>query len=478
MLETGGWTPTRTAVGLAVTAFVLLSPSVPMLASHVSAATAWGPANDHIQHIVTIVMENRDYDEYFGEYCLTLGPDCAFVGNGIPSGTCIPYEPADPSLGCIAPYNFTTSQYLYSDLPHNATSGTEALNGGQMNGFYAAEGSSTNAFGHYNGSTIPIYWDLAEEYALSDNTFAGNLSYSLPNHWSLLSGTVPPIAWDSYVLSPADRLTYLHEANSSSTVEDLLNTTNVSWNYYDWSLLPYSQAVNTTGVVADGAAYNFWSPMAGQGQSYESQYSTHFVPRTNFLTDAAAGSLPDLSWLIPPWGSSDHPGTNLTAGEAFVAQAINAVETSPDWSSTAIFLTWDDYGGFYDQVAPPTVFGAQLSFRAPLLVISPYARENYISSQFLDFFSLLHFDEWQFGLGCLTQFDCTAPLPFDLFNFNQTARSPVIFPTVPSAAIYPMPLQPPNYGPLVFRAHHVVVIPLAWNNNSTLPTGVTILDAS
>jgi phospholipase C len=476
MIGTGPSHHYWTALGIAVAAFTLLSPSAP-ISSPAPAAAVFGPSSTHIEHIVTIIMENRDYDEYFGEYCLVVGTYCSDAGNGIPSGTCIPYNTTNASAGCEAPYNFTAKQYAYSDLPHNWASGRTALNGGLMNGFYKAEAGQADAFGHYNGSTIPIYWDLAEEYAMADDAFAGNLSYSLPNHWSILSGAVPSVAEDSYVSNSSDRSLYLQEAASTPSVENLLNGTNVSWEYYDYALSPWNQAVNSTGVVSDGSAINYWSPMAAQTQSYTSNNTSHFVDRTQFLTDASAGRLPELSWLIPSWSESDHPGTNITYGMSFVAQAVNAVEASPDWNTTAIFLVWDDYGGFYDHVAPPVISGDQLSFRTPMIVISPYARENFIYHGFLDFFSLLRYDEWQFGLGCLTALDCNATLPFGLFDFNQTARSPMYFPTVYSSATYPIPLQKRNFG-LVWGDIYVPVDPLAWNGNSTLPPGVTIIDES
>ncbi|MCI4361125.1 MAG: phosphoesterase, partial [Thermoplasmata archaeon] len=141
------------------------------------------------------------------------------------------------------------------------------------------------------------------------------------------------------------------------------------------------------------------------------------VPRQQILSDLSDGSLPSLSWVIPTAPSSEHPGYNITGGETWLAQLVNAVENSPDWGTTAIFVTWDDYGGWYDHVAPSRVDRDLLSFRAPIIVISPYAKENYISHTELDFFSLLHFEEWQFHLGCLTTLDCSAPMPFDFFDF-------------------------------------------------------------
>jgi phospholipase C len=399
---------------------------------------AFGPESDHIRHVITVVMENHDYDNLFGTYCLTLGPYCSTTGTGIPSGTCVTYLPSDPQFGCIKPYNLTVKELNITDLPHDWVSGAEAYNDGAMNNFYSAELDSTLPFGHYNGSTVPISWDLAEQYAIGDNFFAANLSYSLPNHWDLLAGATPNVAYDTYVKNGTDRVLYLNQANATPTVQDLLNGTSVSWNYYDFPLENETHAVTSSSW---DSAYDYWSPMAGKAESYSPNESVHFVARQQLLTDLSDGSLPDLSWVIPSAPYSEHPGYNITEGEGWLAQLVDAVENSPDWSSTAIFVTWDDYGGWYDHVAPSFDGSDLLSFRAPIMVISPYARENFISSQYLTFFSLLHFDEWQFGLGCLTSLDCNAPLPFSFFNFNQTVRPPMMFPTNWLDAEYPMPLQ-------------------------------------
>jgi phospholipase C len=392
---------------------------------------------DHIQHVITVMMENHVYDSFFGTYCQVLGPFCSMTANGIPSGTCIPYYPAQPSYGCVAPFNFTPAGLTIPDMEHDWYSGPLAYDHGAMDGFYNAEGT-TNTFGHYNQTTIPIYWDMAEQYGMGDNFWGSNLSYSLPNHWYMVAGASPPFAYNGVPWYSNLQQTYLDQSNNTTTVEDLLNHSSVSWKYYDYSLLPYSQAIAGGGW---GSAYDLWNPMAARAESYSANLSGHFVDRLNLVSDLQLGTLPNVSWVIPDPGYSDHPGYNLSAGESWVAQLVNAVASSSYWNSTVIFVTWDDYGGWYDHVAPPTILGDQLSFRAPVLVISPYAKENYVSHTFLTFVSLLHFIEWQFGLGCLRPMDCFAPLPLDFFNFNQPPRAPIIFHTSWTSATYPMPLQ-------------------------------------
>lgn len=418
--------------------------------------TPWLPAQTHIKHIITVIMENRVYDNYFGQYCRSLGTYCSGVGNGPAKTTCVPYEPTNPLLGCAPPYLFSARNLNTSDLVHDWDSGRLALDNGSDDGIYLAERAGTLPLGEYNGSTIPIYWDLAEQYAISDNFFAANLSYSLPNHWYLVAGQAPTISEQSYLKTAADRTNYLNESNATPTIQDLLNGTSVSWRYYDYTLMPYDSAVNNHTW---GSAYDYWNPLAGKAESYAPAFVNHFAPRTQFVTDVLNGSLPQLSWVVPAASESDHPGYNISEGESWVAQLVDTVEGSPYWNSTAIFLTWDDYGGWYDHVAPPVALEDQLSFRAPLIVISPYAKENYISHQFTDFFSLLHYEEWTFGLGCLTSLDCNAPMPWDLFAFNSTARAPLSFATSWLQAHYPAPLQAPGAGPTLCTSCGVISWP-------------------
>jgi phospholipase C len=398
-----------------------------------------------IKHVVVLTMENHAYDSYFGGYCLALSTYCSSTGNGILNGTCVPYFPNSPSKGCVVPYNFTLQQLSPTDMPHGWQSGAVDYNHGAMNGFYPGEANGIIPFGHYNGSTAPTYWDLAEEYSLGDNFFAPVLDYSDPNHWYMLAGQAPAISLSSYLISAADQSTYRTQANSTRTVQDLLNTTGTSWEYYDYTLRSYavatSMAHNTTG-----SAYNYWNPMSGRGESYTTTFRNHFANRPSFFTAAAAGTLPSVSWIIPASNQSDHPSANISEGQKFVASVVDAIENSPEWNTTALFITWDEWGGFYDHVAPPAYgFGsAGFGFRVPLLVVSPYARENYISHSFGTFTSILAFIEYQFGLGCVgpATEDCTATVPLDYFNFTQSPRAPIVFAdTYVGAEHYPVHLQ-------------------------------------
>lgn len=435
------------------------------------------PSQVPIRHIVVLMMENHPFDNYYGVYCPFVGPHCPDAVNGIPPGTCVPYDPQNLSAGCVRPFPFTPSNYTAVDLPHGYNSTIRSIDQGAMNGFYSAENHSVETFGFYNGSMIPTYWDIAQEYALGDNFFSSALSYSLPNHWYSLAGQVPKNGVGVGGLSNVQqRHAYLDSANSTESVQDLLNATpSVSWKYYDWSLLSYQAAINigpTGGGFHEGAAYNFWSPLAAKHESYTSFYDSHFVPRSTFFTDAASGNLPDVSWIIPNPLFSDHPPQNLTRGESYAASIVDAVERSPDWNTTALFVVWDDYGGFYDHVAPPSVDPLGLSFRVPLLVISPYTPPGLVVHQEGYLESLLHFVEWRFSLGCITTRDCNAPLPLAYFDFHMNPRPGMLFPTNASNAIYPLvTFSPatswyPDSGP---GCGNYCVDPAAWNSGPPPP---------
>jgi len=407
----------------------------------------------HVSHIVYVVMENHAYDNYFGTYCQVKSKLCPNTANGIPNGTCVPKNDSVVNGPCISPWNFTSKNWsLSSTLTHSYLTSEASWNNGSMNGFYQAEASGLDPFGHYNGSTAPLYWDLAQEYALSDNFFSSILSYSLPNHWHIVAGQAPSSIIINGTLGsptvPANKTVhtdkiYLGQANQTRSIEDLLLHSHVSWRYYDYSLGSYAKAIqihlnaNQTHVLSAGLAYNPLNPQAAKAESYNSSFVQHFTVNTQFFGDARNGTLPNLSWVIPSPNESDHPPHNSTVAQSWLASIVDAVEASPEWNSTVIYLTWDDFGGFYDHVAPPKFDGQQLSFRMPLIVIGPYVRQGAVTHAMGFFESVLRLMEWRFHLGCLTALDCNAPLPNNEFNWSQTPRAPILFPTNFSQATYP-----------------------------------------
>lgn len=407
------------------------------------------PSTLPIKHFVLVMLENHAFDNYFGTYCPTTGPVCSTNVTGIPNGTCVPKSPTNASLGCIDPYPFSSADAVNTDPAHTWTSSHKAYDKGAMDGFYAAENQNLQAFGYYNQSTIPFYWDLAEEYGLGENWFSSALSYSLPEHWWMMASAAPRISETSGVSGKLGHLSsaqvqYLDAANRTSSIDDLLVNSTVSWKYYDFPLpSSYGAALDTSaGGECHGGdgAFNYWNPLAAKAETYGSGFASHFVNRSQIFGDLNGSSLPEVSWVIPDCAHSDHPPESPSGGQEWVASLVNALEASPEWNSTAMFITWDEYGGFYDHVAPRQINADGLGFRVPVIVVSPYARENFVSDKFEYFQSFLHLIEWRFGLNATTGLGAKAPLPLEYFNFKAPPRSPMNFTTWPNAT-YPIPLQ-------------------------------------
>src|SRR5579871_96082 len=177
----------RTAVVLAVLGLLVVT-SFGVNGSSVTPATSsqLKAFDTHVQHVVYVMLENHAYDSYFGTYCQSASKYCRSLADGIPAGTCVPTFAG--SSACVRPFNFTVAQLAPPTMAHTWASTHQAVDNGAMDGFYLAEGSTPETFGHYNGSTVPVYWDLAEEYGLADDFFSSAASHSLPNHWYAVAG--------------------------------------------------------------------------------------------------------------------------------------------------------------------------------------------------------------------------------------------------------------------------------------------------
>ena len=210
---------------------------------------------------------------------------------------------------------------------------------------------------------------------------------------------------------------YLEESNLTKTVADLFmnDTYNITWKYYDHLI----RAGNYKAAVSSGRAFEFWNPFSAKGSTYTPAYAPHFVNRAQIFTDLKSGDFPQVSWVTPSFPISEHPPANITSGMNWVKDVINAIMSSPYWNSTAIILTWDDYGGFYDHVPPPQIDKYGLGFRMPTIIISPYSKPGYIDHTQYQFESTLKFIEWRFSLSPLTDRDLHANNLLNAFDFNQ-----------------------------------------------------------
>jgi len=287
----------------------------------------------------------------------------------------------------------------------------------------------------YYQADIPNYWKYAQTFTLADNMFSSLAGASFPNHLYLIASQS-----GGAIQNPSNIATSpnIWGCDAVSTANVLILEPNGK-KYTRFPCFDYA----TLGDVLDGAklTWRYYAPSQGQPGYQWSAYDaishirngpdwqTNVVPVTEFITDALAGKLPPVSWVTPPAVSSEHPGAGVCRGENWTVQQINAVMLGPLWQSTAIFVTWDDFGGFYDHVAPPKTDFYGLGPRVPLLVISPYAIPRHISHNRYGFESVLKFIETNWRLQSLTARDSLANNLMDAFNFSQSPLSPLILQT-------------------------------------------------
>jgi phospholipase C len=387
------------------------------------AGRAAQPTGIHkIQHVIVIMEENRSFDSYFGTY---RGADGFSMRGGKPA-VCVP----NGIGGCVRPFH--DPSYRDSGGPHGPIAGKLDVDGGKMDGFIrvAHEGAVASCraepsqqqcallrhpalMGYHDAREIPNYWAYAESFVLQDHMFEPNWGWSLPAHLWLVSG------WSAKCTDPYDARTCSNNLEGVPTgpsatlnrypqgpiygwtdLTYLLRVHHVSWASYaergrapDCFSGPITCYTKLRGVDTPG----IWNVLPNfTDVRQDGQTRAAKQPASAFFAAAARGTLPAVSWVTPNFRDSDHPTASIRTGQAWVTRLVNAVMRGPDWSSTAIFLAWDDWGGFYDHVAPPRVDENGYGLRVPALVISPYARRGYVDHQTLSFDAYLKFIEDDF----------------------------------------------------------------------------------
>jgi phospholipase C len=424
------------------------------------------------EHIVVIIQENHSFDNYFG----------TFPGaNGIPSGTLLPEAPGGPKV--IAPF-LSTAPKLPHDLSHIWQSAALAYDNGAMDGFYwsasyqstfyygsnivipqptpglvgiskqrkpVASSNSTLAGGelqsrngftddedetapgleeenfsrvakktssgppkqpswvkyslcYYDDKTIPNYWQYATHYTLCDNFFSSLRGPSQPNHLYTVAAQSGGLVYDLHKPYVA--------VYNFPTLIDRLQQTGVTWKYY-------------TGF--DPRAESYRNPLPGFSQyKNDAALYDHLVKHTEFYSDVAKGTLPQVSWIVPGLDESEHPPKDITVGMWYVTDLVNTIMSSSYWSNTCIIIFWDDYGGFYEHVPPIQTDEYGFGFRVPCLVISPYSRAGTIVHTLYDETSPLKLIETKFALSALTNRDGASNTMQECFNFSQNPLPPLI----------------------------------------------------
>jgi phospholipase C len=419
-----------------------------------------------IQHIVVIMQENRSFDQYFGTYPGADGiPGLAGNPGAVP---CVP----DPNAGgCDKPFHDTSDKD--GGGPHGWSAAQADVDGGAMDGFVAqAEQGLTcscnDVMSYHNGGEIPNYWAYAQDFVLQDHMFEPVLSWSLPDHvylvseWSARCSSFDPFSCVNSPQGPnsIDQLPPLDTTVKFpwTDLTYLLYEHKISWAYYvSQGTEPdceYDNQVTCTSVPQNEQTWSIWNPLPHFADVHQDGQLGNIQSLRNFYTAAHNGTLPAVSWIDPSGCCSEHPPALISAGQTYVTGLINAIMNSPDWNSTAIFLSWDDWGGFYDHVVPPVVDFNGYGLRVPGLVISPYAKQGYIDHQVLSHDAYVKFIEDDFLGGARIdpatdgrpdpRLDVreNSPQLGDLtqdFDFTQPPRAPVVLPVCPQTDLTPTP---------------------------------------
>ncbi len=457
-----------------------------------------------IRHVVIIMQENRSFDSYFGTYPGADGiPGLAGNPGRVP---CVPvsrralrasqFHRGRRSHGrCQKPFHDRQDQNHGG--PHATGSAVHDINAGLMNGFVVSEqhamrncqfgnpncalgaGSKPDVMGYHNGRDIPNYWAYARHFVLQDHMFQSDLSWSLPAHlymvseWSAICANSDPMSCHNAINHPANPPHFGKGFRRAHSAPDyawtdltwLMHKYHVSWRYYvlkgpepDCELntaiacAPVHQGAKTPGI---------WNPLPYFEDVHQDGQIGNIQSLSGFYKAARQSNLPQVSWIVPNGHVSEHPPALVSAGQTYVTGLINAIMKSPDWNSTAIFLAWDDWGGFYDHVRPPRVDYQGYGLRVPAMVISPYARHGFIDHQTLSFDAYVKFieDDFLHGQRLNPNTDGrpdprpdvreNAPQLGNLikdFNFHQKPRPPLILPVRPKTDLI---------VPLLYRFLHL-----------------------
>ncbi len=400
--------------------------------------------SEKIEHVVWIIQENHSFDNYFGTF---PGAD------GLPPFTCLPKMPG--AQDCVKPFHMPPGQPLI-DLEHSWETAHAAYNNGTMNGFVWVEGSPYT-MGYYDQRDIPNYWSYARRYTLCDRFFSSEMTGSSPNHVFTVaaqSGEINNIASLKQLESETDD----DDGFSFASIVRRFRGAGITWKYYVETQPPTAAAAAVNATLShlaypDPKEFTLWNPLPGfKGIRENPADMARLVPLQQYFTDLKSGTLPQVSWIIPDFQDSEHPPEPLDQGMWYVTQSINALMQSRYWKNTVIFLTWDDYGGFYDHIPPPEVDAYGYGPRVPMIVISPYAKQHYVSHDTYDFTSVLKFIEQRWGLKHLTGRDDRANNMADVFDFSHPIASPLVIQVPPDVRSHLLPVHI-TYPPSVELPH-------------------------
>ncbi len=448
------------AAGLAAAQLALASPT---------AAASGKPIN----HVVFLMQENHTFDNYFSSFpgesvtntCQanwiptpvpsttpTASPSATSPGSpepslpskskATPSPTPAP-TPAPSASECYTPFHLSSHRTV--DLNHSTEAALRAFDGGAMDGFGAAQGQynlpNNLSVGYYDGSDLPLYYNLASQYVLADRFFSSAMGSSQINH-------LYSIAARAGGAVPATGYTF-------QTIFDELQAAGVSWKFYVQNYDPTITFRDTTNTSAKESQL-IWAPLLDFARFIDDpNLSSHIVDFQQYFIDLQNNQLPAVAYMVPS-GLSEHPPGDITAGQSFAVTTATSLMRSSAWDSSVWVVTWDDWGGWYDHVPPPQVDADGYGFRVPAIIVSPYARGGTIDHTTYDFTSVLKFIEDNWSLQPLTARDATANSIANALDLSRPAAA-AVFP----AATYPTPAQPDTANRSILLAVYAAVIAIA-----------------
>ena len=410
----------------------------------------------YISHVVIMVQENRSFDNFFATYPGADGPPRG--KNGAPLGKTPPRKTAHGTSTTYPLKKVDLAEHLQP--VYRYANYRDDYDGGKMDGFWnqQVQGRPGSVLYQYvDPKQIAPYWSMAKQYVLGDHLFQTVGSSSFPSHQDLIAGSTS-INKTEEVVDPPNNMPWGCDAPYGTrttllttsgkyplpgpspcfkyrTLRDVLDEKGVSWKYYVPQL--------------HGPGGQVWSAFdAIRAVRYGPEWTSNVSsPETNVYADISKGTLPAVSWVIPDFQNSDHSDTTTDTGPSWVASVVNAIGKSQYWNGTVIIVVWDDWGGFYDHVAPPQYGPGSLGFRVPMLIVSPYAKKGYVAHHVYEFGSILRFVESTFGLASLGTTDVRARnFARDVFTFSKPPRK-----FVPIAAKYSKAFferQPPSNLPV------------------------------
>ena len=400
--------------------------AAPALTLAETAGPAAKAASSPIDHLVVLMQENRSADHYFGQLHSEGQPQYQPEPGGASNPN--PVNPLAPPIR-----NYHETRYCEpADLDHSWNGSHTEWDNGLMDGFTkanvnAADPTGSRTMGWYDKTDLPYYYALNNAYATSDEYFQSVLSQTFPNRFYFLAGTSFGHIRNDFPSGDSEF--------DVPTIFQNLDAAGISWKIY-YAQIPF--------------AYEF--------KYVRDHTAGHVFPIDQYYTDAANGTLPQVSYVDPIFlgptnvENDEHPPSNIQVGQNFASNVINSLTQSPNWPSSALFLTYDEHGGFYDHVPPPTAVtpddippmlqpgdtpGAfdRLGFRVPFTVVSPWAKPHSVSHAVNSHTSILKFIESRFGLPALTRRDAASNDLSDFFDFSHPSLlNP---PTLPPAVIDP-----------------------------------------